>query len=60
MDASASAGFSLGTASARDLLEGVLAFSEAKLGEASATYALLVARAELDRALGFRIESDRE
>ena len=57
---SASAGFSLGTASARDLLEGVLAFSEAKLGEASATYALLVARAELDRALGFRIESDRE
>ena len=49
---SASAGFSLGTASARDLLEGVIAYSEAKLGEASSVYDILIAYAELDRALG--------
>ena len=54
---SASAGFSLGTASARDLLEGVLAYSEAKLGESSAAYDLLLARVELDRALGIPLEA---
>ena len=57
---SASAGFSLGTASARDLLEGVIAYSEAKLGEASAIYDILIAHTELDRALGIPIDSIRE
>jgi len=54
---SASAGFSLGTASARDLLEGVIAYSEAKLGEASSVYDILIAHAELDRALGTPVAS---